>query len=269
MEYQDKDFEGLDAGHRAVVRNNQLSRDARLLFVILNSFASTKDGCFVGNDRLEFYLGCSERSIQNWLKELEAVGAVKILVTNGRNRSVEIVQKVTIQAKSNPERSCGVPRTVVHPHPAPTCDIGNRYEGIDLDNPPKAPPQGELLSFLDEGLETFKKEYPRPDFNKSTIAAVEAAWGKARKSGDNPQDILAALRRKIARMAAYKKDPRKNEFEGSFPAPVYFLVEHDRGKKNAAWKSVGPMPRSMMANKEETHEQAVARVEAEMKAKGF
>jgi hypothetical protein len=95
-EYIPTDFEGLDAGHRAVVRNNALSRDARLLFVILNSFASTKDGCYISNGRLALYMGSTTRAVQKWIEELKDSKFITISMVNRNRREIKIISKIQI-----------------------------------------------------------------------------------------------------------------------------------------------------------------------------
>jgi len=102
--YSQTDYEGLDAGHRAVVRDNGLSRDARLLFVILNSFASTKDGCYISNGRLAFYMGCTPRATQKWLEELKARKAITVEVDRYNQREIKIVSKIQIVKKPTHEQ---------------------------------------------------------------------------------------------------------------------------------------------------------------------
>lgn len=108
-----RDFEGLDAGHRAVVRNNSLSRDARLLFVILNSFASTKDGCYISNARLAFYMGCTPRAVQKWIEELKNGEAITVQLVDKNKREIKIISKIEIRKEtSHEQRFTGVCRNI-------------------------------------------------------------------------------------------------------------------------------------------------------------
>lgn len=97
----------------------------------------------------------------------------------------------------------------------------------------------------DTDLEAFKAEYPKN--NKSTKKAIDLAWVQAKKNGDDPKSILAALREK-------KKQQPDLQFWGP---SVSFLLPHGRGigQKNADWKSV-----SIPVKKE---------TEAELKAKAM
>jgi hypothetical protein len=85
-------------------------------------------------------------------------------------------------------------------------------------------------------------EYPRPEFNRNTEAAVDDAWKKAIKLGYSPPDLLEALRRKKAILAFNEKNKSRAVFESFFGAPLYFLLPSSRGKKNPAWMCVGKMP---------------------------
>jgi len=97
-------------------------------------------------------------------------------------------------------------------------------------NKDKKDKEGEEIP-QDGLLSEFKKEYPRPAFNKSAVAAVDQAWKKAVATGDDPKAIVEALKRK-------KTTTPDFNFWGT---PVNFLIEHGRGtgRKNADWKSVG------------------------------
>lgn len=159
-EYQQSDHEGLDAGHRSVVRNNAISRDARLLFVILNSFASTEQGCFVSNARLAFYMGCSYNSVQNWIKELKDAGFISVKVEGNNDRLISIVSKLTVSmgkgvpssvGRGTQPQTGGVPNSVGRGYP-PGWVIGNRDEGIDLGNLSPTP--------LKEGKEVEREKLP-------------------------------------------------------------------------------------------------------------
>ncbi len=60
----------------AILRNPQLSRDARLCYAILRSYAWDDGHTFVGQETLARDLGCTARRVRDYIKELEAAGLV-------------------------------------------------------------------------------------------------------------------------------------------------------------------------------------------------
>ena len=155
--------------------------------MILNSFASTKGGCFISNSRLAFYLGTTDRSVRRWLEELKDAGAIETSVENNFERDIKIVAKVVIRNKEGEDTSVlgvgqrrpGGADTSVH--------IGNRSEGIDLDNTPPTPSQGEVLA---ADFEEWWKEYPK----KEGKPAAKKNYIARRKEGISKDTLLSACR---------------------------------------------------------------------------
>lgn len=72
-------MEGFTCTYNKVIKNNNVSRGARLLAIVLNSYCfGDKDTCYPSQKRLGEDLGCSVRTIQRYLKELTEAGIVQI-----------------------------------------------------------------------------------------------------------------------------------------------------------------------------------------------
>ena len=54
-----------------ILENKEISVGAKLTYAMLLKYAREYDQCFPGQERLAKDMGCGERSVRNWLKELE------------------------------------------------------------------------------------------------------------------------------------------------------------------------------------------------------
>ena len=172
-EYHQKDHEGFDAGHRSVVRNNAISRDARLLFVIINSFSATKEGCYIGNGRLAFYMDCDVRSIRNWITELREAGVIKVRLINENRRRIEICSVVDNGDCDREDEN----KVEIEPGtPIPTPRNVDSY-------PPERP------FHIGNGAKELNIGIPSIDVGASFSRKTEI-----RNSGKLPKDCLVALR---------------------------------------------------------------------------
>jgi hypothetical protein len=61
---------------RALLHAPGLSRDAKLLYAVLLSYAWQQGSCFPGADRLQHDLGCGKNQVTRYLQELEDAGLV-------------------------------------------------------------------------------------------------------------------------------------------------------------------------------------------------
>src|SRR5215204_252939 len=61
---------------RTLLHAPGLSRDAKLLYAVLLSYAWQRGSCFPGYERLQADLQCSVNSVTKWLQELERAGLV-------------------------------------------------------------------------------------------------------------------------------------------------------------------------------------------------
>src|SRR5215203_3264101 len=61
---------------RTLLHAPGLSRDAKLLYAVLLSYAWQRGSCFPGYERLQTDLGCGVNQVTKYLRELEASGLV-------------------------------------------------------------------------------------------------------------------------------------------------------------------------------------------------
>lgn len=61
-----------------VLRNRVISVGAKLAYSVLLSYAWQDKSCFPGHDRMATDMGCSVRSVVNYLHELEEDGIIEI-----------------------------------------------------------------------------------------------------------------------------------------------------------------------------------------------
>lgn len=62
----------------SVLRDERLSPQAKLLYALLRDYAGRDGHAFPGQDRLARDLGCTDRAIRNWLRELSDLGFVEV-----------------------------------------------------------------------------------------------------------------------------------------------------------------------------------------------
>lgn len=80
----------------AIVRNNDLSMGAKMVYTALLSYAWHNDFCFPGQDRMAEDIGSSRKSVNLWLQELDTKGFVKI-VRRGQGKTN--LYEVNLKAK--------------------------------------------------------------------------------------------------------------------------------------------------------------------------
>ena len=61
---------------RTLLHAPGLSRDAKLLYAVLLSYAWQRGSCFPGYERLQADLGCGINQVTKYLRELEGAGLV-------------------------------------------------------------------------------------------------------------------------------------------------------------------------------------------------
>jgi len=231
--YQQKDHEGFDAGHRSVVRNNGISRDARLLFVIINSFSATREGCYIGNGRLAFYMGCDPRSIRNWIAELRDAGVIKIHIINANRRRIEICSSVDngeYEEENSPGTDIPTPRNAGSYPQEQTFHIGNGAKVLE----PSIPSGDGDGSF-------FKREKPlqirylpkdclqalkNAGIDKGNIQRVAEHFELIRSLAKHPKTTTLP-RRCVAAARALETDDDWKEAEKSIPTAI-LTIKNDR-----------------------------------------
>ena len=88
---------------RTVLHTPGLSRDAKLLYAVLLSYAWQEGSCFPGYDRLQEDLGCSVNSVTKYMQELERAGLI-----SRRRRGLGKTTVYTIHDPApSPERKSG------------------------------------------------------------------------------------------------------------------------------------------------------------------
>ncbi len=69
-----------------ILLNNKIPYQARFLFIILLRYAWNKQQCFPGQTRIAEDIGVSQRTIRNWLSDLEQHGLIEI-IQRGLNKT--------------------------------------------------------------------------------------------------------------------------------------------------------------------------------------
>ena len=231
--YQQKDHEGFDAGHRSVVRNNAISRDARLLFVIINSFSATRDGCYIGNGRLAFYMGCDPRSIRNWIAELRDAGVIKIHIINENRRRIEIcstVENGEYEEENSPGTDIPTPRNADSYPQEQRFHIGNRSKGIE----PSIPSDDGDNSFSNRDRPKQSKPLPKDclralkdaGIDEDNIQRVAEHFELIRGLYRHPKTTTLP-RRCVAAARALETDADWKEAEKSIP-PAIITIKLDQ-----------------------------------------
>lgn len=231
----DRDQVGFDAGHRSVLRNNRISAKARLAFAFINSYATTaRQGCFLGNARLAAYIGCSRRTVQRLIRELEEVNAIEVTLLDYGYRQIKVTGHVIIGNEAGHDTDVIPPATPMsHLH-----DTGvtlGMDKGIDLRNKNKAATAAALVTDQqrEEQFQRFYNSYDPKAQLGDRKEDIRRQWNKTLAEGNDGEEIIAGVLRKKKLLELYKKDSR-NEFESSFPYPVKFL-------RKQLWKAVGPI----------------------------
>lgn len=226
---------GLDGAPRVILRNNQLSPQARLVYSYINSFAmSAKQGCFVSNARFAYYVGCCRRTVQRYIRELEAAGLIESHPLKNGNRQIVITGHLVIGNEQTHDTDVIPPMTPVsRPH-----DMGvtlGMDKGIELRN--NKAPTGAVCEVDPKQEEIFKRFYDAYDRDRrsgNTKTDIRRALNKVLAEGVDPEKIFATIERKKKRLEAYRRDGKHNEFEPGFPYPVKFL-------RQRPWEALGTM----------------------------
>ena len=61
-----------------ILESNDISVGAKLIYAMLLKYARELEECFPGQERLSQDLGCGERSVRRWLRELEKAELVTV-----------------------------------------------------------------------------------------------------------------------------------------------------------------------------------------------
>lgn len=61
-----------------ILESKEISVGAKLTYAMLLKYAREMDNCFPGQKLLAEDIGCSERSIRTWIKELEKVNLISV-----------------------------------------------------------------------------------------------------------------------------------------------------------------------------------------------
>lgn len=84
----------------AVLRSNEISSGAKLVYALLLSYAWHNDFCFPGQERLASDIGISRQSVNTHVKELERKGFIRIKrLGQGRANLYEVNLKAKVLGK--------------------------------------------------------------------------------------------------------------------------------------------------------------------------
>ncbi len=61
-----------------ILRNRELSMGAKLAYAVLLSYAWQDKSCFPGQERMARDMGCIEKSVRTYLKELQEAGVLLV-----------------------------------------------------------------------------------------------------------------------------------------------------------------------------------------------
>lgn len=89
--------------------DKDLTPNAKLLYGEITSLCNEKGYCWANNAYFMELYGCSERSVQMLLKQLNDKGYIQIILEKNKFRKIFILD--------NPEKYCGVPRKNFRPNP--------------------------------------------------------------------------------------------------------------------------------------------------------
>lgn len=85
----------------AILRFPGITPGAKLLYVLLLSYAWNSGSCFPGQDRVADDLGVSERSVRNYITELETVGLLRIKQRGLGQTNIYYVPRIPRPAESS------------------------------------------------------------------------------------------------------------------------------------------------------------------------
>lgn len=85
----------------AILRFPGISPGAKLLYVLLLSYAWNKGSCFPGQDRVADDLGVSDRSVRNYITELESAGLLRIKQRGLGQTNIYYVPRIPRPAESS------------------------------------------------------------------------------------------------------------------------------------------------------------------------
>jgi len=166
-----------------------LSRDAKLLYAVLLSYAWQAGSCFPGAERLQHDLGCGKNQVTRYLQELEVAG----LVTRQRRgqgkttrytlHDVQAVAAAAAPAADSPEAGIRVPRNGASRLP----ELGNQdspKRGAEYDSAEQDPAEQHHQPMA---AALPPKAVEPPDTLAPTVSAVQPPAG----AGDD--DALQSL----------------------------------------------------------------------------
>jgi hypothetical protein len=120
---------GFTIVHNAILRDATLTPEARLLYSLLRSYAWQTDECFPGQAALATMIGCSERTVRTYSKELADRRMIRI-IQRGRGRTnLYVILPVT-----------GVPQPSRDRKPASGQGSTDRKPASDPDRKPASDP---------------------------------------------------------------------------------------------------------------------------------
>jgi len=177
---------------RTLLHAPGLSRDAKLLYAVLLSYACQAGSCFPGAERLQHDLGCGKNQVTRYLQELEVAG----LVTRQRRgqgkttrytlHDVQAVATAAATAADSPEAGIQTPRNGASRLP----DLGNPdspKRGAEYDSAEQDPAEHHHQP----AAATGPSQAARPPDPLAPTVSVPPAPNSATDDGDD--DALQSL----------------------------------------------------------------------------
>lgn len=198
---------GFSIAPSQVIRDATLSRDARLLYVLLDGRQGAAGRVRVLISTLAADLGASDKSVRRWLAELRDAGLI-VTVSTGRSLLVRVAngsRLSTVEPRS-------VSRGRSDRSPATGQQSTNAREATSPDEQEPAPPPAPLAAG-DDGSR-----------DQDYLAAIEHATGHRLRPTTPVREHLAAMRRQEITPAA-----------AAALAGAYLAAQDGRIRKPAAW----------------------------------
>ena len=104
--------------HQCVMAKSSISIESRCLYALIQSYSGSSGVCWPSVITLSKQMGCAERSIQNWLDELQTNGLLEI---ERRNGQTNMYHPMVPEEREGVNRDAPLPRTGVHPGGEPVC----------------------------------------------------------------------------------------------------------------------------------------------------
>ena len=207
---------------RSLLRDPSVSRDARLLFGIIEDHCSKEDDApWPSQEVLAEYMGASDRAVRNWLNELAKAGYLQVMPRPGRSNRHHL-QWIPAQAPRN--GGSAPPRNGGSDHPGTAVPTKKNQKEEPVEEAP-LPPDGGCngstlfgateLAKLSSGRKARKRsaenipdvtraqfatwyEHEYPGSKRNNRQTALRAWARAMDAGVSVLEITVQTRHYVA-----------------------------------------------------------------------